>query len=391
MTILCEPDARVAAALLADLGPSARAVPSAAEAVHGLTSQPNERLVVLGPAVPMEQVVDVARILRGADPAPTVILVRSVVDPATVELARAEGITEVVAAGDRQGLIDAQSRVLSMGVSFGPGPDSGQEGSEGAIITVFSAKGGCGKTTLATNLAVALAAAGTARVCLVDLDLDFGDVAISLQLTPTRTLVDAAELCVGDQLGELRVDELATPFAPDMDCVLAPAEPGDGDRIPTALVTRLLAELRAHYDYVVVDTPSHFSEHVLAALDSTDHYVLVTTPEIPSLKNLRLTLDMFDLLSYAREKRLIVFNRSDDRTGLTAADIESTVRAPISAHIPSSRDVPVSINKGVPLTKSHPRHPVSVAIGNFIKVSITRQAETSGGRRFGRRKPVRNR
>jgi pilus assembly protein CpaE len=109
---------------------------------------------------------------------------------------------------------------------------------------------------------------------------------------------------------------------------------------------------------------------------------------------LRLTLDMFDLLSYDRDKRLIVFNRSDDQTGLTASDIQATVKSTIAAHIPSSRDVPISINKGVPLAQSQPKHAVSVAIRNFVATEIAHKASkttTTEGRLFGRRKPVRNR
>lgn len=395
MTILCEPDGRVATALLPDLGQGARAVPTVADAIAGLASDTAEPLVIFGPGAPIEQVVEFVRQVRPSGSLPAMILVRTAVDPAITELARGEGITEIVEANNRQALSDARARALSVLGIFDdvPEPDPEPEVHDGKVVTVFSAKGGCGKTTLATNLAVALAASGSPRVCLVDLDLDFGDVAISLRLTPARTLLDAAELQAAGEVLEqsLPLHELATPFAPGIDCVLAPAEPGDGDRIPTQLVTRLIADLRTRYDYVVVDTPSHFSDHVLAALDSTDSYVLVTTPEIPSLKNLRLTLDMFDLLHYDRDKRLIVFNRSDDQTGLTAADIENTIKAPITAHIPSSRDVPVSINKGVPLTQSNPKHPVSSAIRNFVATSIHQDEASSGGRRFGRRKPVRNR
>lgn len=259
----------------------------------------------------------------------------------------------------------------------------------GQIVTVFAAKGGCGKTTMATNLAVALSS--SARVCLVDLDLDFGDVAISLRLTPSKSLVDVANLQHGAIDDDAIVEGLVTPYSPQLDCVLAPAEPGDSEKVSTALVHQLLVVLRQGYDYVVIDTPSHFSEQVLAALDGTDHFILVTTPEITSLKNLRLTLDMFDLLGYARERRAIVFNRSDDLNGLTAADIEATVKAPIAAHVPASRDVPASINKGVPLAQSQPKHSVSVAIQQLATRSIKHQNVASESRLFGRRKPVRNR
>jgi MinD-like ATPase involved in chromosome partitioning or flagellar assembly len=178
----------------------------------------------------------------------------------------------------------------------------------GRVITVFSPKGGTGKTVISTNLAVALNADGISRVCLVDLDLEFGDVAISLGLTPVRSLIDAVDQ--DESLDEdEQVNALLTSWRRELDCVLAPVSPGEAEKISPALVNSLIKKLRARYDYVVIDTPAQFSEHVLEALDASDHHVLITTPEIPALKNLRLTLDMLDLLAYRNASRAIVLNR----------------------------------------------------------------------------------
>jgi pilus assembly protein CpaE len=121
------------------------------------------------------------------------------------------------------------------------------------------------------------------------------------------------------------------------------------------------------FDYVVVDTPAQFSEHVLTAMDASAHLVLLTTPDVPALKNLRVTLDMLDLLSYPREIRSVVVNRADSRVGLSLDDVERVVRSGIAAHVPSSRAVPVSINKGTPITLANPSHPVSQAITSFAR------------------------
>jgi pilus assembly protein CpaE len=104
---------------------------------------------------------------------------------------------------------------------------------------------------------------------------------------------------------------------------------------------------------------------VLAALDASHVHLLMTTPDIPALKNLRITLDTFDLLDLPKENRLVMLNRSDAKVGLTATDIERVIRVPISAHVPSSRDVPVSINRGVPIMIDNPQHPVSKSIRDF--------------------------
>ncbi|MEU0093477.1 P-loop NTPase [Kribbella sp. NPDC006257] len=248
----------------------------------------------------------------------------------------------------------------------------------GQIITVFAAKGGCGKTTLATNLATVLHDRGTHRVCLFDLDLEYGDVAGVLGLRSERSMIDALAnpaatgdpsyrdpAATGDpsyrDLTAAQVFRMMTSYRPGLDCLLAPTRPGEAALIPVALVSRLLELLPLLYDFVVVDTPSGFSTQVLAALDAADHHVLVTTPDRPALKNLRATIDMLDLLQYDRTARSIVVNRSDAAADLPDV-LDQLVRNPIAGYLPSWNGVPASINRGEPLTAADRDHPVSLAI-----------------------------
>ena len=113
--------------------------------------------------------------------------------------------------------------------------------------------------------------------------------------------------------------------------------------------------------------PAAFSEHVLTALDASAHHVLLTTPDVPALKNLRVALDVLDMLSYPPEIRSVVLNRAEAKLRLSQEDVERVIRAPVAAHIPSSRAVPISTNKGVPITLANPRHPVSKAITAFVR------------------------
>jgi Flp pilus assembly CpaE family ATPase len=244
---------------------------------------------------------------------------------------------------------------------------------DGKIITVFAAKGGCGKTTFAVNLGVVLARGTGHSVCVVDLDLAFGDVAISVQLDPARTIVDA--LPMTGHLDTTGAASLLTRYRPGLEMLLAPVTPGDAEKVPPALVGELLGVLRGMFDYVVVDTPAQFSEHVLTAMDTSAHHVLLTTPDVSALKNLRVTLDMLDLLSYPREIRSVLLNRSDSKVGLSLEDVERAVRCPIAAHVPSSRAVPISINKGTPITLASTGHPVSQAIHRFAQQRLLVQAE----------------
>jgi pilus assembly protein CpaE len=121
---------------------------------------------------------------------------------------------------------------------------------------------------------------------------------------------------------------------------------------------------------VVVDTPSQFTDHVLAAMDLADVHVLLATPEVPALKSLRVTLDMMDLLKLPPERRVVVLNRSDSRVGLAASDVERVLKIVAGAAIPSSRDVPITINRGIPIVRHKPKHPVSRALRALAKGSV---------------------
>ena len=116
------------------------------------------------------------------------------------------------------------------------------------------------------------------------------------------------------------------------------------------------------YDFIVLDTPPAVTDQVLSALDLSDWFVPIVTPDLPTLKSVRLTIEMFDLLEYPRDRRLVVFNRANTEVGLTADDVEEAVGAHLSVHMPSSRDVPVSVNRGVPIVLQDPTHPVSLAV-----------------------------
>jgi len=377
MPILCEP-ATSSGRLLYTICGDVRAVDSLTETARMLDRDPHEFLVVIGPRAPTNEALAFAASLRMSRPAVGVVLTRHEVDVALLTSALQSGVREVVRAGDDAALAAAcrRSYEVSRRMVADNTPAVPEAGRHGQIVTVFAAKGGCGKTTLATNLGVVLAMGTGHRVCIVDLDLAFGDVAISMQLDPARTVVDA--LPMAGHLDTTGAASLLTRYRPGLEVLLAPVTPGDAEKISPALVGELLTVLRSIFDYVVVDTPAQFSEHVLIAMDSSDHHALLTTPDVPALKNLRVTLDMLDLLSYPRQIRSIVVNRSDSKVGLSLEQVEQVVRCPISARVPSSRAVPISINKGTPITLDSPAHPVSHAIARFAQQRILPAAEATG-------------
>jgi Flp pilus assembly CpaE family ATPase len=385
VTILCGPVVRAGATFLS-IRSEARAVENLRGAAQMLSNDPDETLVVIGPETPADEALSFASGLRLSRPQVGVILVRERVDVDLLTRALQSGVREVVPLDDPAALNAAcrRSADVSQRLTVTTHTDAGEPARDGQIVTVFAAKGGCGKTTLATNLGVALARDTGHRVCIVDLDLAFGDVAISVQLDPARTIVDA--LPMAGHLDTAGAASLLTHYAPGLEMLLAPVTPGDAEKVPPTLVGELLTVLRGMFDYVVVDTPAQFSEHVLTAMDSSAHHVLLTTPDVPALKNLRVTLDMLDLLSYPRNIRSVVVNRADSKVGLSSEDVERVVRAPIAAHVPSSRAVPISINNGTPITVATPGHPVSQAIIGFARQQLVTAAEEPAPRRLGRRR-----
>lgn len=385
MTILCEP-AALAGQLAPAVGAGARVAETLAEAGRLLAADPMEALVVVGAAIELDAALAFASALRLERPAVGVLLLREVLDVVVLTRALRAGVREVVAQDDLASLADAcaRSRALSAQVTGVPQPRQ-DERRHGQVITVFAAKGGCGKTTLAVNLSAVLAAGGERSVCLVDLDLAFGDVGICLRIEPVRTIVHGLGML--GHVDAAGASSLLTACRPGLSALLAPVEPGDAERIPAGLVSELLEVLPTMFDFVVVDTPSAFSEHVLAAMDASHHHVLLTTPDVPALKNLRVTLDMLDLLSYAHDIRSVVLNRSDSKVGLTMDDIDRVVRSDIRAHVPSSRDVPISVNKGNPIVLDLPRHPVSEAIARFAREHVLAEpavAASKSGKRWFR-------
>ncbi len=361
MTILYEHWEQYADRLAAVLEGPVTVVRDPHELQDAVAAHPEEVLVVFGPSTALSEAVAFAQRCRTHRPATGVVLVRQHLDArVTAEAVRA-GLYDVVAATDHETLTAVCARVIEAGKrALGGPPDAAQQPPEGKVIAVFSGKGGTGTSMVASNLAVALATDGGRRVCLLDLDLAFGDLALMLDLPPERTIMSAVP--VADRIDETGLRTMLVRHRSGVEVLLAPIQPADAERVSRDLVAEIIYLARSMFDHVVLDCASHLNDQTLAALDAAHYHVLVTTPELPALKSLRVTLDTFDLLEYARDRRIVVLNRSDSKVGLSMSDVERAVRMPVAAHIPSHRDVPASVNRGVPIVLDQPQHPVSVAI-----------------------------
>ena len=374
MAILWHNDPRAAERYSMAVGETLHAVESASMASRVLTADHSERLVIIGPDVDLEHACDLSEITRVDRPEVGIILLRRRLDVTMLAQALRAGVREVVPADDLTAIAEAcrHSRDLSLKLVGGAGQPGAREG---RIVTVFSAKGGVGKTTFSTNLGAYLAATGS-RTLLVDLDLAFGDVAISLQLLPERTMTDV--VAMSGHLDDQGLASVLTKHpASGLDAVCAPAEPGEADRILGPTVAEVLRVAKRAYDFVIIDTPPAFTEHVLAAFDISDQIVLLATLDIPALKNLRLTLDTLDLLGSPPESRVVVLNRSDAKVGLRPEDVVTSIKQDIAVMVPSSVDVPASVNRGVAILLDEPKHPVSVAMRQLVDQYIRPAADTS--------------
>jgi pilus assembly protein CpaE len=223
---------------------------------------------------------------------------------------------------------------------------------QGEVIAVFGAKGGIGKTTLAINLSAAIARETKQRVALVDIDTQLGDVAVMLDLVPERTIVDAAEMV--DRLEPDLIQTLLREDTTGVHVLAGPMTPEQGESIGGHHIKKVIEVMAKTYDYVVVDTAPHYNDAVLAALDAATMILLVTTPDVPALKNTKLTLGMMRNWRYSEDKVKLVLNHAYSTNGVVAGDAESTLGYPIFWKIPFDSAVPAAIKSGRPAVEVKP-------------------------------------
>jgi pilus assembly protein CpaE len=388
MPILVEPDSTTAGVLAPAL-PSGSQVLSRPDELEGLMSGRREYAVVLGPTLDLTTATVYADRVRSAHPGTSIILLRHELAADVFASAMAAGIGAVVPADDQQALVAAMNRARNAWESI-VGPAVAQQGEQhqGEVITVFSPKGGVGKTTMSVNLGLALSRRGQ-KVCIVDLDLSFGDVAITMQLVPQHTIADAAES--EEHLDYSMLHNLLTVFDPTLSILAAPTQPEGRDRISPSLVRSVIDTLRRHYDYIVIDTPPGFDDQVLGAFDETDQCIVVATLDVPTIKNTKVALETLDLLHLVRQNRLLVLNRADEEVGLSRENVEGILNMKVAVTLPSATAVASATNHGQPIVLSKPDHPVSKGIVAIAELLLGDSETLDGSAKakrglFGRKK-----
>lgn len=234
------------------------------------------------------------------------------------------------------------------------------------VVTIFSTKGGVGKTTLGTNLAAALAMQTKYRVALIDLDLQFGDVAIMLNIAPSRTIADLVEERV--ELDSELLENYLITHQTGAKILLAPARPEQAELVLAEHVERIITILKENYDFVLIDTPPSMQDVILSALDLSDKILLLTTLDLPTIKNIKLCLELMQTLGYPEEKVKLILNKASREIGINYRDLERTLKYAISLQVPTDDySVISSVNKGIPLVMSYPDSPVARSIEALVQ------------------------
>ena len=347
------------------------------------TTQP--AVAVLGPGLSVPVSLELAEAFDLLHPEVCVALVAKPTTRLWQQALRA-GVREIIPTGaDDEELLEALTRAGAAAArrQASTGPAQQPAALRGRVITVMSPKGGAGKTTVCTNLAVRLAAGAPGKVVVVDLDLQFGDVASALGLRPQSTLADAAR--AEGKLDTTALKVFLEPHPAGLYTLAGPHFPAEADEISAAGVGHVVDLLATEFAYVVIDTAAGLDEYALAAADRSDDLVLVCVTDVPSVRGLRKALDAIDLLGMTKARRHLVLNRSDDRVGLSVRDVESTLGLAVDTSVPTSRSVPISINQGSPVVESDPRTPAAKALSELARRFTEDPASSSSGSWFSRR------
>lgn len=247
------------------------------------------------------------------------------------------------------------------------------------VIVVISPKGGSGKTAIASNLSAALAEHHPGRVVAVDLDVQFGDLTTALSLAPEQTLAQLARM---SQLDATTLKLFLTLYENGLYVLAGAKDPVDADSIGAAHVSQVLPMLAENFDYVIVDTPAGLEERTLAAIDCATDLLLVSSLDVSSIRSLRKALDALDQIGVAARRQLVL-NRADSKVGLNRSDTEDAIGMSISCSIPSSREVPLSLNLGRPVVISEPKSAVAKQLRQLAHLYAP--IEMSKPRKDGRR------
>ena len=348
---------------------------------------PETEVVTVGPTIDADDALALIRELDRRHPGVSLVLVH----------APNPGLWQAALLAGARDIVDPDADAYSIEVALERAVDLSRERREsfrllgvpaaspapttGRIVTITSPKGGSGKTVVATNLAVFLAKRCPGEVVLVDLDLQFGDVASALGLTPTYTMYTATQAS-GREATLLKA--FLTPHSSQLLVLCAPDEPTEADDVKEGDAVRIVVELSKLFRWVIVDTGAGLDDMTLSIAEVATDLVFVSSTDVLSVRGVRKEAAIMDQLG-VRATRHLLLNRSDARVGLSAKDISETIGMPITASVPSSRSVPMSVNIGVPVVDHDARSAAArglAALGALLLESVGEPPAAKSWRNF---------
>ena len=244
-------------------------------------------------------------------------------------------------------------------------------GGPATVYTIASATGGCGKTFYATNLAYFLTRYTQKRVCIVDLDLQFGEVSTALRLRPKYTIFDALQREDTDEADlQAHIEEYCTQHETGVSVLAAPREPSEADRISPPDVTRILDAVRHRFDYVIVDTPPALAETVLVALDLSDMLYVMCTLDLPSVRNMSVFLGTLDRLKMPTDNVRLILNKAETDVGIDIDQVTKLFPQGFESVLPYAKEVSRSINLGMPVMAASPTAEISSLMAGGMKLVL---------------------
>jgi pilus assembly protein CpaE len=268
-------------------------------------------------------------------------------------------------------LLDAVEQAIVNGHPMSAAEQDHPSDQKGTVTVAVSATGGCGKTFLATNFAYHLQHQGQGRSCLLDLDLQFGELSTALRLKPKYTIADLLAHDADNEALEARLEEYLALHDTGVHLLAAPDEPAQADAIDADDVARVIEAAQARFENVVIDTSTALSDAMLVAIDHADQIFVMATLDLPSVRNLGLLLSTFQQLKVPPERIKLVMNKVEPDVGIDVEGVAKYFPQGFSMVIPYGREVHRSLNLGQPVLAYAPRTDVSKALIAGLAGNIT--------------------
>jgi pilus assembly protein CpaE len=330
-------------------------------------------VAIIGPSFAHEAGVAESSLLFDVQPSLPVVLVTEAMNTDVLRAALRAGIKDVIETPltipkveDALGIVSQLQQVVDT--------KAARKAKIGKVVTIMSPKGGAGKTMTTTNVALSLAQWGDpGGVVILDADLQFGDICISLQVDPRHTIVDVARDI--DKLDEPLLDSLLARHTSGMRVLSAPLEPSLADEISTQVVVKTIGMLKRMFEYIVIDTAPFLDEPVLSILERSDIVLLVVDMDLPSVKNAKLALDTLRLIKFPFEKIRLVLNRVNSKARLDIDEMERSLGLEVQAAVSSDKLVPRAVNEGEPVVSLYPRSRVARDLRSVARLVVDEDFE----------------